>query len=255
MGKLFSFIAPVAMAALVTVSLAGIVDPIIFQVSGPLINPFTIRNQGTWTCCATAVMGTSMPALTHPLTNGSIILLGTVNFTVSSTAVAVTDTAGLTYNSLVKTQWTDGTSDYFCATNTTTQANDVISFSTAPFNGTQFPTLDVIELTSANGPLTCATKLDVQSGGTNSNSGAATRVAISGVLTSTVANDFIWSVGFANMGTVTPDPGTFKAFGASNASTDITQYSIKPTAGAFQVFMQNSVSGYAYFGYTVAVKP
>jgi len=249
---------------LIAATLRGdILLPIFFQNNGSSTTPFTIRNQQTWDFCCGTATNTSMPALPHPLTNGSILLLGTQNFTILGTGVTITDTAGLTWNSLSKNQWTNGTSDFFCATNTTTQAADVINFSTAPSTNTQFTTMDVIELTSTNGGLTCATKIDQQGGGTNSSSGAATEVAVSPGLISTVANDFVWVNAFTNgVGTLTPDtsftgnlPVFAKAAGASNGTNDITQYVLVPTIRTFQAFIQNSVTAYGYSGYTVAVKP
>lgn len=136
--------------------------------------------------------GTSLAltAFTNPLTNGSVILLGTQNDTVLSTPVTITDTAGNSYTSLRKNQWTPGTADYFCASNTSMTASNVITFSATP-TATTF--LNAIEITNSSGPVTCG-NIDKQSSGGGSSTGSTT-IAM-GNFTTTTNGDFIWGMIF-----------------------------------------------------------
>lgn len=226
--------------------------------SGPL-GGWTVNNAQSGTncsvsSCAGPFTSLAVPAFTNPLTNGSLILVSTQNFTTVSTTVTVTDTAGNSYTSLGKTQWLNGTADYFCATNTHATASNVITFSAST---TQKTTVSAIEITNTAGAVTCASNIDGQ--GNNGTSSTGSTTIPGGNFTTSVNQDFIWAAFFTSgSGNLTVGSGFTKILGdAGGFSTenDIVEYLIQPTAGNITTTATNTTTGIAYNAYSVGVKP
>lgn len=233
---------------LIASSLRGdILLPIFFQQNGPSITPWTIRNKQSVFFNGPSTSA-PMPAFPNALTNGSIILLGTQNFTVSSTIITITDTAGNTYNSLRHNQWTNGTASYFCATNTHTTTGNVITFAAA---NVQFLTMDAVEITSTTGALTCASNLDVMQGNSTSSTPSTTILAAN--LTTTANADFVWGQFFVG-GASSLSPGPGFATIIQNGSADLSEFEVQQLSGLISVTAINTITGIGFDAFGLAVK-
>ena len=209
--------------------------------------PWTITNQQTGGT-AGPTTSYSMPAFSSPLTNGSIILLQTQNFTVLSTGVTITDTAGNTYTSLNKTQWNDGTADYFCASNSHTTPSNVITFA-----ATTVSSLDMkaIELTDASGAISCGSNIDAQQG--NGTSSSVSTTVPMGNFTTTHNGDFLWGMIQINSCSPLLPGASFATTSTLNDGFQMGEYFLQPTAANITVTASCSVTGVAYNAWSVAI--
>jgi len=235
---------------LVAATLRGdILMPIFFQRAGNVGGGWSITNQQTGGT-AGPTTSYSMPAFSSPLTNGSIILLQTQNFTVLSTGVTITDTAGNTYTSLSKTQWNNGTADYFCASNTHTTPSNVITFA-----ATTVSSLDMkaIELTNASGAISCGSNIDAQQGNGTSSSGSTT--VPMGNFTTTHNGDFLWGMIQINSCSPLLPGASFATTSTLNDGFQMGEYFLQPTAANITVTASCSVTGVSYNAWSVAISP
>lgn len=239
---------------LIAPSLRGdILSSIFFQRAGNVGGGWSITNQQTGE--VTTETSITM-TFANPLTSGSVILLTTFTQNIGSVTNTITDTAGHTYTSLIKTQWAFGTNNYFCATNTSTTASNVITFSTSPAPIVSGD-MKAIELTNSDGPITCAGNIDVQNGnGTGSTVSTPVLISSPGGFTTIQNNDFIFGMAAIGSCTAQSAGSGFTTNATLNDGFQIGEYGIKATAGIISVTVA-CTSGTAgpFNSYVVAMHP
>lgn len=225
---------------------------------------------GNWTMpnAATGIGSsvTSIPAsaFANPLTNGSIILVGTTAGVTSASGQLVNDTAGNSYSQFAAgAQFGPGTPNLWCATNTHTTSSNVVSLSLV--GGFTIPngSITASEFVSANGAVTCSGFDDKSGSQTNSGSGTnnAQCGASGGKLTLSHTHDLVY--GFFNLTSSPPfTAGTTSATYAQVAAGTTTNPGFAewlefPTivANNFAAAMTTGSTGNVYQGFCASFHP
>lgn len=162
--------------------------------TGTPSNPWTVTNNQIGSNAGSANT-ISAPAFTSPLTNGSLILVGTASAITFSDGLIVSDTAGNTYNVLLTgNQFGPGTPWTFCASNTHVTANNIVTLSHGGFPKSN-SVIEAFEIVDNIGSATCA-NIDDSTGFQNTSGSGADNAFCGdsgGRLNLTHANDFVFA--------------------------------------------------------------
>lgn len=230
--------------------------------NGP-VSPWTLTNNQTG-ASAPSTSSVSTPAFVSPLTNGSLILVGTSAAVTSASGQLVNDTAGNSYALMVAgNQFGPGTPNTWCAANTHTTTSNVVTLSLVGSFAFPGKVVSAAEFVSSNGALSCSTNRD-DVAGTQTTSGAPANNATCGASGGhlNLANPFdlvfIWfnyTAGTVSAGT---SPRAWTLLGSDiTANISLAEYWVEPTTfGAnFSGTSTTSTTGATYQSMCAAFHP